>query len=128
MNICSQKRLCDNEECQLCYNRSFASHEKAQFWSKTNGDISPRQVFKSSDTKYLFDCDKCEHDFWSRLNDITKYNGTWCPFCSNPSKKLCENVDCQVCYDRSFASHEKAQFWSLKNEKTPRQIFKSSNT
>ena len=45
--------------------------------------------------------------------------------CSPSSKKLCE---CSICYDRSFATHPKAIYWSSKNELDPKQVSKSSNT
>jgi len=121
---CSNQQLCEDVQCQSCFDNSFASHEKAQFWSEKNGDILPRQVFKSTHKKYWFDCDKCSHDFYSALYNITG-QGSWCPYCS--SKQLCEDVQCQSCYDKSFASHEKAQFWSEKNgDVSPRQVFKST--
>ncbi len=46
--MCNSKRLCTNEECQTCFENSFASHEKSKYWSEKN----PRQVFKSSGNKY----------------------------------------------------------------------------
>lgn len=40
--------------------------------------------------------------------------------------KLCDDINCQICWDKSFASFEKAQYFDLeKNDKTPRQLFKS---
>ena len=50
--MCNSKRLCANEECQTCFEKSFASHEKSEFWSEKNGDVKPRQVFKSANKKY----------------------------------------------------------------------------
>jgi hypothetical protein len=54
--------LCENEDCQTCFEKSFASHEKSKYWSDKNGIVKPRQVFKSVNTKYWFDCD-CGHEF-----------------------------------------------------------------
>lgn len=42
------KNCVNNHDCHKCLESSFASHEKARFWSKKNGDTNPRQVFKSS--------------------------------------------------------------------------------
>ncbi len=39
----------------LPFERSFASHIKSQYWSDKN-EIKPRDVCKSSNKKYLFDC------------------------------------------------------------------------
>ena len=46
--------------------------------------------------------------------------------CNNTQKKLC-NEDCEICFNRSFVSHPKSEFWSNLNQKTPRQVFKHSN-
>ena len=122
--MCNSNRLCNDNDCQICFNKSFASHEKSKFWSDINGDIKPRQVFKSTKNKYWFNCD-CGHNFESSLNNI--YNNKWCPYCAN--KKLCDNEDCKSCHEKSFASHEKSKYWSDKNGNIkPRQVFKSSNT
>ncbi len=118
------KKLC-KEECAFCYNRSFASHEKAVFWDYQKNEKSPREIAKSSIvTKYWFKCEKCGHGFDMNLGSIT--NGSqWCPYCGG--KKLCKD-DCISCFKRSFASHEKAVFWDYqKNEKSPREISKSAN-
>ena len=131
--MCNSRKLCDNEDCSTCYNKSFASHNKAEFWSDKNVDeignkINPRQLFKSSGKKYLFNCD-CGHNFESTLNHISGINPTWCPYCCNPPIKLCEKEECQSCHEKSFASHEKSKYWSDKNgDIKPRHVFKSSNT
>jgi very-short-patch-repair endonuclease len=105
---------------EIQYERSFASHEKSKYWSDKN-KLKPRQVFKSSNKKCIFNCDKCNHEFESRLNNITK--GQWCSFCAN--QKLCDN-NCIFCFERSFASYEKSKYWSDKNKLKLRQVFKSS--
>jgi len=119
---CSNKKLCENNECIECFNNSFASHEKSKYWSEKNTE-KPKNVFKSSHTKYWFHCNKCNHSFDSGLNDIVR--GQWCPYCSN--KKLCENNECIDCFNNSFASHEKSKYWSEKNTEKPRNVFKSTD-
>ena len=123
---CASQKLCEKKDCQSCHEKSFASHEKSKYWSDKNGDVKPRQVFKSANTKYYFNCN-CGHDIFITLNDVAA--GYWCPYCSNPSKKLCNNEDCKSCFNKSFASHEKSKYWSDKNgDIKPRHVFKSSNT
>ncbi len=104
-----------------CPERSFENNPKSEFWSETNENIKPRDVFKSSANEFWFNCNICPHEFQSTLNNITA--GQWCPFCAKT--KLCAN-DCDFCKTNSFASEPKAIFWSEKNEKTPRDCFKSS--
>jgi very-short-patch-repair endonuclease len=118
-SYCANQKLCDNQDCNLCYEKSFASHEKAKYWSEYN-KIKPRYVFKSSSsTKYIFNC-YCGHKYETMLS-----NNSDCPYCL--SKKLCDNQDCKLCYEKSFASHEKAKYWSKKNNIKSREILKGSD-
>ena len=123
-SFCSSppKQLCDNLDCNLCFNKSFASHKKSEYWSKQN-KLNQRDVFKSSNKKYIFDCRFCNHEFNIALNSVTA--GKWCSFCAN--RKLCNNLDCNLCFNKSFACHEKSEYWSKQNELNPRDVFKSSN-
>jgi very-short-patch-repair endonuclease len=122
------KKLCDNEKCKLCFEKSFASHEKSIYWSNKNIE-SPFKVFKSSGKKYWFDCNICNHEFNIGLDNITSQKTSrWCPYCCIPSRLLCDDNDCKFCFEKSFASHEKSKYWSNKNKLNPRQIFKKSDT
>ena len=123
-SYCSNNKLCDKRDCNQCFEKSFASHEKAQYWSNKN-KLKPRQTFKNSNNVHFFDCD-CGHEFDSLLSNISK--GQWCPYCSNPPKLLCYDNNCKKCFNKSFASHEKAKYWSDKNDLQPRYVFKGSNT
>ncbi len=118
------RKLCDKEECKSCENNSFASCTKSKFWSFKN-EIKPRNVFKNSHNKYIFDCDKCGHEFDITLNHVAAVDNRWCPFCS--SQKLCENKECKICHEKSFASNIKVEYWSVKNKIDPREVFKNSN-
>jgi very-short-patch-repair endonuclease len=109
----------------LCFEKSFSSHPKAMHWSEANTK-TPREVFKGTPDKYKFNCDTCNHSFESALSHIS--NSKWCPYCCVPSKKLCDEANCQHCFDKSFASHPKAIHWSKKNNKNPRDVFKGTNS
>jgi very-short-patch-repair endonuclease len=108
--------------CSSChqtpsYEQSFASNEKrVACWHITkNGDVKPRDVFKSSRKKYWFTCDN-GHDFDIRLNHVT--GGNWCPSCHQTPP-----------YERSFASNEeRAACWhTTKNgDVKPWDVFKSA--
>jgi very-short-patch-repair endonuclease len=84
--------------------------------------VNPRDIFRATDTKYWFDCLKCCHQFKISISHIS-INNRWCPYCSN--QKLCDK-DCKICHDKSFASSDKAQYWSDQNEIRARDAFKSS--
>jgi hypothetical protein len=120
--FCSNQDLCNNENCNVCYEKSFQSHQKYVLWSKNN-IVSARNVFKSSHAKYLFNCNKCNHEFECSPANITRNRN--CSYCSN--KKLCSKDNCEICYNKSFASSEKSKFWSKKNKMIPRAVFKFSN-
>ena len=127
-NVCTQKTLCRDDSCDLCYRRSFASNRRVSDWNYVlNNGVLPRHVFLNSNNKYWFTCSNCEHDFDNRLSHITS-DDCWCPYCSVPPKKLCKNVDCLICLKKSFASHEKSQFWNnaLNKQVTPRHVFLNS--
>ena len=120
---CAHRKLCEDETCVECFNNSFASHRKSKYWSKKN-KLHPRQIFTGTQTKFWFDC-KCGHDFKICLNMVGK---NWCPYCCRTPKLLCEDKTCQQCFDKSFASHRKAKYWSDKNKLSPRQVFLNQNS
>ena len=121
-NFCSNKQLCKDFNCSICFAKSFASNEKSILWSSKN-KVTPRDVFQKTHDKYFFDCSNCKHTFQIRLSDICRNKG--CNFCSN--KQLCKDVDCTICFDKSFASHPKSKFWSKNNKVQPRDLLKYSN-
>lgn len=118
--VCNLKRLCSSENCSQCLSRSFASHPKSQYWSPKNNK-TPREAFRRSHVKYIFDC-PCGHSFEASLSNVAhNTNETWCPYCIR--NKLCDDFSCKLCFENSFASHERSRFWSPKNSLHPRQVF-----
>ena len=105
------------------FERSFASHPKAKYWSERN-EKKPNEVYLGTGNKYWFDCDSCHHSFEIVLYRIS--SNVWCQYCSHTI--LCKDDDCITCYNNSFASHPKSKYWSDKNEENPRCVFKNSNT
>ena len=118
---CSNQRLCE-EDCDYCFQKSCASHQIALAWSAKNV-FNPRQVFLQSNKKMLFNCILCKHEYETTVNHYYNRNGS-CAYCSN--QKLCEN-ECNICFNKSFASHPKINCWSDKNVILPRNTFKGSN-
>ncbi|ADB04096.1 restriction endonuclease [Cannes 8 virus] len=122
--FCSNKQLCSSNECKMCFEKSFASHKKVKFWSFEKNKQNPRELYPGTLKKFWFECGRCSHSFKTRLNDVL--TGYFCPFCSN--KQLCSSSECKTCFEKSFASHEKAEFWSFeKNKQIPREVFLSSH-
>ena len=82
-SYCSHQKLCKDTNCNMCYNNSFASIERSKYL--TDKTINPRTLFKSTNKKYKFDCDKCNEMFDSPLSAVT--NSIWCPFCVNKTEE-----------------------------------------
>lgn len=117
--FCAKSKLCNTEDCKKCFERSFASHEKAKFWSADKNSQTPREVFKISGKKFWFECEKCKHSFQAMLSNVVK--GHFCPFCKN--QKLCGDENCETCLKNSFASRERAKCWCYeKNKARPRDV------
>ena len=119
---CNNNLLCEDDDCYMCLEKSFLSNERAITWSEKN-DLTSRQVFENCNKKFFFDCDVCDHNFEMSLLNIN--NGQWCSFCKG--NNLCSNQKCKWCYNRSFASHERAKKWSEENKCSPREVFLKSN-
>ena len=123
-SYCSNKKLCEqSKNCKICFDKCFASVERSIYWSNKNEEI-PYKVLKNSHKKYWFNCDECKHSFISEPRLITS-NNSWCSYCAN--KLLCyENLKCNSCFNKSFASIERSKNWSVKNKKKPIEVFKST--
>lgn len=107
------KKLCSEDACSICYNKSFASYKgltkkgkrKVDCWDYEINKISPREIYKGCNKKFAFICDVCDHSFSTIINSITSIGReNWCPYCAIPVQKLCE--ECDHCYNKSFASYE----------------------
>ena len=86
-SYCSHQKLCNKNDCNMCYNNSFASVERSKYLNdKTN---NPRHIFKSTNKKYKFNCNKCDNSFDKMISDVTR--GIWCPFCINKTEEILYN-------------------------------------
>lgn len=117
-------QLCDVDDCQICYDASFASTEQSKY--VVDKSINLRKLFKNSYFKMNFICIKVGHIFNASPIDVIG-SGTWCPFPCCTSSRLCEDDNCETCFNASFASSDKAKYWSIKNDCRPRDMFLNSN-
>ncbi|BAU80263.1 restriction endonuclease [Tokyovirus A1] len=116
-------KLCGREECKPCFERSFASCDKAKYLAE--GQENPLLIAKNSHKKFSFICGECGHSFESNLGNIS-CSGQFCPYCSN--WKLCCSDECDICFKKSFASHKNSAFWCVdKNKKRAREVRANSN-
>ena len=116
---CANCKLCSNPHCQICHDKSFASHKNAIYLTEENA-LKAREMFKFSGISCFFKCNLCNHNFPSTPASVS--SGRWCPYCCIPTQKLCENITCKHCHGRSFASHPNSKFWSTRNIILPRNI------
>ena len=89
------KQLCE-EDCNHCYNKSFASYDglttlgkkKVECWSYKNKS-NPRDFSICSGKKFICECDKCSHEWMVAISKIV--NDNWCPKCneSKGEKDIC---------------------------------------
>ena len=98
---------------------TLLKNSKAKSWENAKDEWELKYCYISEDN-----C-TCGHEFESILCNILK--GVWCSYCCNPPQKLCDKEDCSKCFEKSFASHEKSQYWNQKNKLKPREVFKSSS-
>lgn len=117
-----RKKLCDNEECNVCFERSFASIQDAveMLVIGPNG-TNPRLNFKSTNAKATFKCTECDHEFDHQSVNFT--SGHRCPFCSG--RQLCNDSTCSFCFQRSAASFS-TMLKSAANGKPARELPKHS--
>lgn len=137
----TQKKLCGKVDCETCYERSFMSYDgvtkkgkkKIYCWDYEKNDVGPINVSKGTGKKYWFICDVCNHEFESGIDNITRRNGSWCSYCTKNTSKLCNNIKCNHCHDKSLASfsgktkkgNKKIECWNIeKNIITTRQVTK----
>ena len=99
----------------MCFNKSFASYDgltetgikKVDCWDYDKNDINPEELMKFTVIKCFFICDVCNHNFKSMISNITSKNRpTWCPYCSQYNRILCNDEKCSFCFNNSFASYD----------------------
>jgi len=105
--MCSKQwKHCGKDDCDYCFNRSFASYSGLTPNGKRKVDClkDPTDARKALGThkKFLFNCDVCDHDFSASFTNIK--HGKWCGMCSEQWKH-CGKDDCDYCFNRSFASY-----------------------
>lgn len=124
---CSHQLLCENEDCAICLENSFAKHPKSLYLIVKDGKTA-RQIAFQSNLIFEFKCPdpNCNHIFPARIYDIT-YHDQWCPFCCYPPQELCKDGNCIPCFNNSFAPNVRVKNWDPTNLKTPREVFNCSN-
>jgi hypothetical protein len=139
---CGKTKLCDDNNCKQCFDKSFASYNGKTLNDKLkidcmindkNNGLLAHEIFKSSHKKIWFKCDICNHEFDKKIYGVSR-DDSWCPYCVN--KCLCKN-NCDICYNNSFASYKgktengklKVDCWITEknNNILPRDIVKGTD-
>ena len=95
---CSNSKLCENNNCKDCFNKSCASNE--DYIKKWNDEKNPRQIFLQSNMIINWKCNICKHIYIQSPNN--KIRSDKCPYCVKPSRILCGK--CDLCFKKSCAS------------------------
>jgi Probable Zinc-ribbon domain len=82
-------KLC-NEDCNVCFERSFASNSRSNEWLQSHNNDTPRQIHMGSHSKYWFKCNICNFKVQSSLGNVTNEN--WCPSCLNQIENDTMNI------------------------------------
>jgi very-short-patch-repair endonuclease len=98
----NKNRLCSEEECERCTQRSLHSVIDALRARSIAyvSDTPARQTFIQSNDKRLWFCLKpgCGHKWTATCNDICGKQQGGCPFCSATPKALCPDAkQCDTC-------------------------------
>jgi len=99
----SGEQLNNNEHNKIVFEPKTKNDKfKVDCWhTEKNGDLTPRDVSKTSRKTCWFLCDVCGHDFQRTIKHIVM-NNKWCHYCYE--NIVCDNDECEVCYNNSFAS------------------------
>jgi len=113
---CSNQMRCKDSNCRACFYNSFASNPNSIHWHPTKNDsVKPRDIAKRSHDEYWFKCRDCCHELKKKVMNInvvqSDEEGWGCSYCSKTHRKFCDNIECQFCYENSFASCEKSKYW-----------------
>lgn len=94
-SYCANKKLCQNDNCQICFNKSFASYKGKTVKGKLKIEClineNPRNIFKSAHKKYSFKCDLCNNTFPISIDSVTRKEKRWCSHCKNKTEQIFYN-------------------------------------
>ena len=89
---CTNCTLCNDNNCNFCFNNSLASYKDTTINGKLKTDclimdkkFDIRTIFKYSNKRVWFKCDMCNNDFNPLICYVTLL-GTWCPICKNKTE------------------------------------------
>jgi very-short-patch-repair endonuclease len=91
-----QRELCADDDCNMCFNNSFASIENSKYLSKDS--INPRFLLKHSKVKLSFDCPNCNNKYYSYISYVT--SGSFCGCTKNKTEsKMLEYLNNNYDYE-----------------------------
>ena len=121
---CNNNVICNDYGCEDCFHKSYAFQivtEKGNKWDYTkNNGVNPRSVKNTlQKQKYHFICRICNHPITTTPLQASLSS---CIYCN--SGELCERDDCDICFEKSYASAPIGSLVSCDKHITPRQIKK----
>lgn len=78
------QKLCENNDCKMCFENSLDSSDKGKFLHKTKNDKTARQITRGCNKLYWFICEN-NHEFQNSPNAVIG-KGRWCSLCINKTE------------------------------------------
>ena len=102
----NKHKLCANEDCDFCFERSLAAHELHQQFRGLVGDplMPARSITSGSHSIGRWECGHCPHTFTASIDTVCGRKRSWCPYCQH--KVLC---GCAWCFKHSLADTDAAE-------------------
>ena len=111
-----------NDGCSICSGQQIGKYNNVEYlrpdlvdqWIKSEHNKTPKEVTLGSNENVYWQCPKCEHKWWTKVNKRTA--GENCPKCANEQKESLVATECkQYFFDNYNAVPEYTLF---KNPKT----------
>ncbi len=121
----AKKICCGNHPSSIM---NFEDKEKLDVIIKScvKRGIDTSTLFITSGETIILDCDICLHEFEIIISNMTGTNKSWCVYCCGITKKLCENLDCEYCFNRRLSNWKEedklACFVSIQDGRKASQI------
>jgi Marseilleviridae restriction endonuclease len=109
----TSRGVCGETDCEHCFSQSVAANKYAvERWSPRNY-VNPIDVKRGSNYEYWFIYDnvECNHTYKKSPKCFIIQNSR-CTYCNETgTKNFCTDATCEKCYERSFESCEKSEYW-----------------
>lgn len=115
--INKEDKICFDENCYNCYQKSFMNTKLKNIWA-SNNIKNPREVYYKSRENIKLICNNinCQHEYIGPAIYLKRNHK--CPYCSKQNKLLCDKEKkCNICFENSLEYTEYSKYLSDNNFK-----------